>query len=210
MESLSTHSVEGGKAFLVTTRKKVEQLLEDFADGKLNREQFHILYERYQTQMNGVKALLSEEDPSKWIEAIDGEQTIDIRSRLMAKAKGMLIYRNSTGSLLDKLGEFLIDPLIISSQLDKLAQLTGKTPANEIPQLVVEEAGLGWLYLAQGKLTTIVMTFSREPTADQKATIKHLLEDFEQANAVALKQPIVSPDELGMPFRVIIQRAGRL
>jgi hypothetical protein len=203
------NALERGKIFIAETRRKVEQLADDFAEGKLNREQFQKLYERYQLQISGVRSLLAEADPSRWVEAIDGERTIDIRSRLMAKAVGMLIYNNETGTLLDRLGLFLADPVFVSNMMEKLANQDSNMPANP-PQLVVQEAGGEWVLLMKGELTTIAMTFSREPTAEQKASVFKLLKDFERANVLILQRPNIAPDQLAMPFRVIIQQAGRL
>lgn len=201
-------AVERGKAFIAETRAKMEQLVLDFADGKLNREQFHVLYDRYQTQINGVQALLTENDPSHWSEILDGEHTIDIRSRLIAKAVGMLIYINETSILLDQLGQVLIDPLVVSDLFERLAQNPMGSP-DEYPHIVIEVAGMGWALAMQGDLTTIIVVFSKEPTAHQKSAIIRLLHDFERANALILQHPTVTPEQLAMPFQVIIRRAGR-
>lgn len=199
-------TIETGKAFIAENRRKMEQLLEEFAEGKLNRDQFHTLYERYQVQINSIKALLVEEDPSKWVEAIDGVATIDIRSRLLGKAIGILIYTNRTGTLLDKLGTVQIDPLMVSELLEKIA----RQPRNDAisPELVAQRPNADWLYVVKGDLTTIIMLFSREPTIDQKLTVLRLHKDFERANVFMLQRPRITPDELAMPFRVIVQRSG--
>lgn len=199
--------MERGKTFIAEARAKMDKLAEDFADGKINREQFQALYERYQTQINGVKALLAEADPTKWLESADSESTIDIRSRLMGKGVGMLIYTNKSGMLLDKLGDTLIDPLLISELMEKLSK-QAYSPENP-PQLVTLEPGANWIYITMGQLATVVMLFSREPTAEQKATVIKMLKDFERANVFMLQKPNITPDQLAMPFRTIIQRTGR-
>lgn len=201
-------ATERGKAFIRETRTKMEQLVLDFADGKLNREQFHVLYDRYQTQINGVQALLAEEDASHWSDILDGEHTIDIRSRLMAKAVGMLIYVNETSILLDQLGQVMIDPLVVSDLFERLAK-NAVNSTDEYPQIVIEIGGMGWALAMQGDLTTIIVVFSKEPTAQQKSAITRLLHDFERANALILQRPNITPDQLAMPFQVIIRRAGR-
>jgi hypothetical protein len=77
------------------------------------------------------------------------------------------------------------------------------------PQLVAEVKKIGWVFVVEGELTTIVMIFSKEPTIDQKSTVMDLLKDFERANQGHLKQPNVTADKLAMPFRVIIRRASK-
>lgn len=212
-------AIQNGRMFIRQTRAKMEKLVEEFADGKLNREQFHTLYERYQSQINGVQTLLFESDPTRWAEILDGEETIDIRSRLMAKATGMLIYTRHTGTLLEELGHFDVDPLQVSLLLKQLWQLDKKEDnltfrstsegVPDFPQIVAEIPEGGWLFLVRGNLTIIVMSFSREPIAHQRDTILHLLNDFERANAVILKQTNITSNELVMPFKVAIRRAKK-
>ena len=147
MDSKTQDSIQQGQAFIKQVRTKMDRLVEEFATGKVNREQFQVLYDRYQTQINGVKALIDDADPSKWTGLLQGgENTIDIRSRLMAKAKGMLIYHNENGTLIDKLGMVLIDPLLISQLMEKLSQQVEKNKAHTT--IVVEDPVEGWIFLS--------------------------------------------------------------
>ncbi len=198
-------AIDDGKAFITTTRAKMERLVEDFADGRLNREQFQALYERYQKQINGVKNLLAETDPTHWQDAIGGEHTIDIRSRLMAKAVGMLIFINHDLRHLDTLGQPVLSPVHIYDILEHIPEQA----ANGIYEAVTEIPRKGWILVMRGELTTVILLFSREPTFDQRATIRQLLTDFEHANAALLKRPDITTDQLAMPFQVLIRRAGR-
>ncbi len=212
-------AVKNGRAFIKQTRAKMETLVQEFADGKLNREQFHTLYERYQSQISGVQTLLFESDPTRWAEILDGEETIDIRSRLMAKATGMLIYTRHNGTLLEELGQFDVDPLQVSLLLKQLWQVDKKEDnlsfrtttegVPDFPQIVAEMAEGGWLFLARGNLTIIVMSFSKEPISHQRETILQLLNDFERANVAILKRSNITANELVMPFKVAIRRAKK-
>jgi hypothetical protein len=214
-------AVQQGKMFIAQTRTKMKQLVDDFANGKLNREQFHTLYDRYQSQINGVKLILAENDPTMWIEALDDDETVTLRKRLLAKATGLVIYTNSSGALLDKLGKFNVSGVEVADLLEKFkkridAEISKDDVADgdqvtqhRYHQYVVELQPHGWLLLVQGRLTKIITSFSREPTQDQRDTMIRLLRDFESANAVHLQKPDVTAKELAMPFRVIVQREVR-
>jgi hypothetical protein len=216
-------AITQGKEFITLTRAKMDKLVEDFANGNLNREQFHFIYQRYQTQINGVKAILTESDPSSWTDILDGEKTQHIRKRLMARATGMLIYHHQDGALLETLGEFSIDPARVSPLRDQLAEHAQQeqaavpeksasqetTATHAYPHLTAEIPGSGWLFLARGDLATIVTAFTNEPTTDQQTTLMTLMRDFERANRVILQHPHVTIEQLAMPFEVFVLKARK-
>ena len=212
-----SRETERAKAFIAEARKKMEALVEDFVEGKLNRDQFNTLYDRYQTQINGVKSIIVAADPESWTEVLDDEETFHIRQRLMAKAIGMLIFLKNATAPIDTLGKVSLDQeKHIKSLFKQLAEKkkSGNPTASmemfRFPQLVTEIKDVGWVFMVEGELTTIMMVFSKEPTIDQKSTIMDLLKDFERANQAHLKQANITADQLAMPFRVIIRRASKL
>ena len=210
-------SVKQGRMFISQTRTKMEQLVEDFADGKLNREQFQKLYDRYQTQINGVKLILMENDPTMWSSALDTQETLALRKKLLAKAVGLVIYLNETGTLLDTLGKFEVDGVNVAKLMQKFKDYVAEhdEPTSSHPtearyrQLVVELPPYEWMFVAKGLMTTIITRFSREPTQDQRETMIRLLRDFEMANASHLKKDNVTVEDLAMPFQVFVKRQSR-
>jgi hypothetical protein len=210
-----SNEIQRAKAFITETRKKMEALVEDFVEGKLNREQFNTLYDRYQTQINGVKSIIVASEPESWTEVLDDEETFHIRQRLMAKAIGMMIFLNKPQKSIDTLGKVSLNQTQIEPLFKQLAEKkksvnpTATMQMFRFPQLVAEVKKIGWVFVVEGELTTIVMIFSKEPTIDQKSTVMDLLKDFERANQSHLKQPNVTADNLAMPFRVIIRRASK-
>ncbi|MCI0713068.1 MAG: hypothetical protein L0154_23130 [Chloroflexi bacterium] len=214
-------AIKQGNMFIEQTRTKMKQLVDDFASGKLNREQFHTLYDRYQSQINGVKLLIAENDPTMWINALDGDETLNIRKRLLAKATGMGIYLNKQVGLLNKLGKFNVDGIevarvmqIFKEKIDKEgspteAEMPHLPTQMRYPQMVIETQKYGWFFLAKGQFTTIITVFSKEPTQDQRETMIRLLRDFEIANATHLQKPHVTADDIAMPFKVFVQREAK-
>lgn len=208
----SQNAVVKARGFITETRSKMEQLVLDFADGKLNREQFHVIYERYQSQINGVKLLLAEADPTSWTEILDSEKTQMIRKRLQAKAVGMIIYHNRTSACIETLGEITAERAKVKALLEKLIDQIKKKTFNQnqdYPIMVVEVAAKCWIFVARGQIATIVTEFNGEPTTDQEDTLIALLHDFERANAEILKRNETRADHLAMPFQVFVQRARK-
>ena len=211
-------AVQQGRMFISQTRNKMKQLVDDFAEGKLNREQFHSLYERYQSQINGVKLILAENDPTMWAQALDGDETLALRKRLLAKAMGMAIYVNKSGTLLDTLGKFKLEGSEIAKLMEKFSEKIAQekrrtqddldsTPTiHRYSQLVLELQPHGWIFMSKGRLTTIITLFTREPTQDQRDTMIRLMRDFEIANLALLQNEDVTVNDLVMPFRVFVQR----
>ncbi len=208
----SQNAVTKARSFITETRSKMEQLVVDFADGKLNREQFHVIYERYQTQINGVKLLLAESDPGGWTEILDGEKTQMIRKRLQAKAVGMIIYHNRTSACIETLGEITAERGKVKALLEKLIEQIKQKTFNQnqdYPIMVVEVGTKCWVFIARGAIATIVTEFNGEPTTDQEDTLIALLRDFERANGEILKRNDTQADHLAMPFQVFVQRARK-
>jgi hypothetical protein len=208
-------SIKQGKMFIAQTQLKMEQLVDDFAAGKLNREQFHVLYDRYQTQINGVQLILLENDPSAWSEALDNVETIALRKKLLAKATGMVIYHNGSGTLLDSLGQFSLEGSEVSRLMTKLDAKIAKGAVTKAEVFnmthqgaLAVETSKGWAYVIKGQLVTTVTTFTHEPTKDQRETMARLHRDFENANVVHLRKTQVSVDELAMPFHVFVSKTS--
>jgi hypothetical protein len=215
-------AIQQGRMFISQTRNKMKQLVDDFAEGKLNREQFHILYERYQSQINSVKLMLDENDPTTWSQALDGDETIALRKKLLGKATGMAIYINKGGTLLNTLGNFNPDGSSIAKlfkkfdeQIAKDKAAIGQNDPDIVPtiqryhQMLMELPSHGWMFVARARLTTIVTIFTREPTQDQCETMLRLLRDFETANASHLQKENVTATDLAMPFQVFVKREAK-
>lgn len=197
-------NLEKMRAFKEEVQLKINDLLEEFSEGKLNREQFHAIYERYNGQMElADKALNGQDIP--WSEQEGG--TIFIREKFMGKARGMMIVANQNGNIIETLGNFGVDFSVLAPVLSKLTQAlqTDSTVERVVKRLGEHE----WLLFAGGKYTTVVTLFENEPSSYQTLVIQRMHEDFENANYEFFKTGQIDSSKLVYPFFSFVQRSMR-
>lgn len=206
--SASTDPRAQGEAYIATIHQKMSDLVAEFAAGKINRAQFHHVYDRYQRQIMTVEQLITESDPTAWQDAvIESENTFDLRHRLMARALGMSIYDNANDERIETLGEFEADNALIASILRSYRSAAAETFRAGLRSKQMENGR--WLCFAPGEFTTLVALFSLEPAEQQLRTISRMHQDFESANQAALANRHADPERLAYPFLAFLENARR-
>lgn len=177
---------------------KIQGLLTEFAEGKISREQFQVIYARYDSQLLAAEKGLDTADVS------NGMDTIHIRTVHMGKAMGLAIYHHRSGRLIDTLGSFDVQTSRVARVLNDFSQLM---ESKKLIDRKVQRAGdQEWLFFAAGKHTTVVTLFQNEPAVQQMREIERLHHDFEVANDATLSGAQVDPSKLAYPFHVFIQQ----
>lgn len=185
---------------------KIQALLKEFADGKLNREQFNVLYERYSGQLAVAQQAIAGGSPAALAQTRDGGQsTIAIRQEHMGKAIGLVIYQNRTGVSIETLGDFDVSAFVISPVLNDFTRMMESQRL--IEHRTIELDDRRWLLFAGGRFTTVVTLFHNEPSPLQVREIMRLHNDFEIANALLLEKG-GHPDgqKMAYPFIVFVQQ----
>jgi hypothetical protein len=193
------------KAFKAQIHEKIQKLLSEFAEGKISREQFHVIYERYTSQLAVADMALRSKMPEAVMGVMqDGTSTIAVKEAHMGKAVGMVIYYNRTGTLLETLGDFEVPPTKLAPILNDFTMLmqSGKMIEREIRKISAKQ----WLVFAAGKFTTVVTLFHNEPSELQIREIERLHHDFEQANGAIFQKGQVDASKLAYPFLVFVQK----
>ncbi|MCD4684345.1 MAG: hypothetical protein K8S97_00225 [Anaerolineae bacterium] len=200
--------IQQGQAFIAEVHRKMNQVVQEFAGGQINRTQFHHLYDRYQRQIMRVTQLMTETDPGNWQKAIkETEDTILIKKRLTAKAIGMSVYYNKSGMPLETLGEFAIEADLIIPMLSSYRSAAAEIFRAGMRSTVMENGQ--WLCFVPGDFTTLIVLFSLEPSDNQMAMIERMHQDFEKANQAALEAGHVDPSKLAYPFYSFVQRRAK-
>jgi len=188
--------------FKAEVQSKIETLLNEFANGKVSREQFQALYTH-----QSLKLQLAEEairaDNDGMIDGSQG-QTISIRQSHMGKAIGLMIYHNKTGMFVDTLGAFNVPSAHIAPILNDFSMLMDAN--RPIDRQVVKVGEKQWLLFAAGRFTTVVTLFQNEPSSEQSREIERLHYDFEMANGKLLAGSHMDKSKLAYPFTVFIQQ----
>lgn len=202
---MSTSNAQAkAQAFKNEIEAKTRSLIEEFADGKISREQFHIIYERYNAQLQIANHALLSGNPDAVSIVQGGPPTINIREAHMGRAMGLMIYHNHSGRSLETLGDFNIAMDQIATRLNNITQ--AMESGKYIERRVEKFGEKAWLMFAAGQSTTVITEFLNQPSEQQMREIERLHHDFEQANAQLLSKDVVHSEKLAYPFLVFIRK----
>ena len=192
------------EAFMTLVEDKIRTLLREFSDGKLNSEQFHILYERYSSQRLIAQQAMLTGDMQVLNDAPGDQPTYVLKDAHMGKATGVMIYLNSSGATIETLGTFNVSAFVISPVLTEFRQAAANSRIIRARVQRLEDKR--WLLFAGGRYTTVVTVFRNEPSPMQMREMQRLHEDFETANQAMLQTDSVNANQLAFPFNAFIQR----
>jgi hypothetical protein len=201
--------LKGGLVLLEALQAKLRELVEDFAQGQINRTQFHQLYDRYHRQMTRVMELTaSAPHLASYNNKDDAENTHNIKKRLTARVLGMSIYGNKSGTPIETLGDFAIDPALIVPMLSSYRAATREIFKAGMRSTAMENGQ--WLCFVPGNYTTLIALFSVEPASMQMSAVEAMHRDFEEANKTALEKNSIDPSMLAYPFLAFVRKAKQL
>ena len=201
-------STRQGQEFIAQVHQKMSRLVQEFANGAINRTQFHRLYDRYQRQIMTVAQLITEANPATWQDAIqESEDTLHLKKRLTAKAVGMSVYSNNSGMPIETLGEFAVEPELIVPMLSSYRSAAAEIFRAGMRSTEMENGQ--WLCFVPGSYTTLIALFSLEPSDNQLEMVERMHQDFENANKAALEAGQVDPEKLAYPFFSFVQRRAK-
>lgn len=194
-----------GQQYLERVRGKFRTLVEDFAQGRVNRAQFEELYAHYQKERRTIEALLTSRPTSDaWRLAVTEGQSVNIRRRLAARVLGYAVYANQDETPLRVYGEFT------SLQEKWVAPLLARVNQVAKQRFVVTSFETGGdeascLCAVSGQFTTVLVLFTTEPARVQMQSLEDLHCHFEQANSRVLEHYTnssrpVEPTDLVFPY----------
>ena len=172
--------------FLAGLRVKMAGLAEDFAMGKINRQQFETIYVHYREQRQTVEALLNSMSNTTWRKAVSAGATAILMKRTAAQVLSYALYDNASSLLLASTGQFKIDPAIVVPMLSAYRAATAEIFGAGISGSEIE--GGRWLSFVAGRYTTFIVLCSLEPSRAQLNLLEDLHRDFEIANANLLRR----------------------
>lgn len=192
------------KAFKAEVEKKIQNLIGEFSEGQLSREQFNLLYDRYNGQLSIANEALSDNDDRALNEVQNSVPTIFVKEATAGKALGMAIYHHRSGQIIEALGAFDVP---VGQLTPILNEIVGKIDADEFVEPKSINVARGqWLLFTSRKHTTSITLFLNEPSAIQIRELQRLTHDFEVANQRFLGEDDVDVKSLGYPFLSIVQR----
>ena len=187
-------SHKGSHAVQETIQAKIRNLLNEFSEGKVSNEQFNILYERFNNQLEMALEVMDGTAPTSNSDV----STIAVRRATTGKARGLAIYHHRSGTFIETLGNFDLAPELISPTFNEFSKKLAEGEAVE-PITRKLDNGL-WVVFMAKHFTTAVVIFKNEPSPSQTRELERLLHDFEEANYTNLKQQDVDQSKLAKPF----------
>lgn len=195
------HEIE---AFIETVNQKTQQVVDEFAAGHINREQFHHLYERYSHQLEIAREALQTGSADVFYGLRNTDSSMIIRNIYQGKAKGLLVFHHKSSAVLQTLGDFDLPVIEITRKLKDIAQSVMANRFVDWESLKLDDNQ--WVLFEPGKYTTVVTLFVNEPSQQQSQEIARMHRDFEAANRAMLDQPRVNAYQLAYPFAAFVQR----
>ena len=199
-------SEQPGKAELFKTeiQGKIKNLLQEFVDGKISREQFNILYERYDVQLSLANEAIAAKQGGGFEEMAGGMSTFAVRKATEGKAVGLAIYHHRSGTFIETLGDFDAGP---KETTPILSELSLKMETHEYVEPMIRSIRKGvWLMFASRDYTTVITMFRNEPSPQQVKEIVRLHHDFEEANKRLLGANMIHANKLAVPFLAFVQK----
>lgn len=188
-------SNRGVRAFQEDIQRKIRNLLSEFGEGKLSNEQFNILYERYNNQLEMALQVLDGKSPKS---TGSDMSTIAIKHATTGKAIGLSIYHHKSGMMIETLGNFDLSSDVIAPTLNNFSKkLEDRTFIDPITRKI--PSGL-WVVFMARHYTTAIVLFKNEPAPAQIRELERLLHDFEEANHNFLDKMSVDTEKLAKPF----------
>lgn len=201
---MSADAKQQAEAYKALIEEKIHKLVSEFAEGKISREQFHVLYERYNSRLAITNHALFSGTPEAISIAQSGLPTIAIKEAYTGKAMGMVIYHNRSGTFVETLGDFDVSVATLSTILNDFSTMMA---GNRLIDRRIEKLDTKqWLLFTPGRFSTVVTLFYNEPSQEQMREIERLHHDFEEANRVALEKEHADASKLAYPFLVFITK----
>ena len=203
-----TAGLTAAQQLLEKLQDKIGRLADDFANGSINRQQFQELYAHYQREMRAIETLIeTDQGQSEFDAAYQEGESVLIRQKHAAKARGYAIYENSSGMPITTLGKFEVDPALFVPMLSSFRSATAEIFGGGLQATAIE--GGRWLCFVPGQHTTMMSLFTAEPAKKQLDFLEQLHQLFEKANRKLLPNSPVEASELVFPHEQFLGKWKR-
>lgn len=196
------------EAQLKVIETKLDQTVQDLADGLINRAQFENLYRHYQNQRRGLRGLL-EQAGNPAVHGMAAGESIVIRERFAAKVLAYAVYDNVTSLPLHTVGQFPLESELVvgffSGFRSALAEIMGAGARKAIT-----DDGKVLVYVP-GHKTTLIVLYSADLADIESLSLRQAHEHFEKINAATLADPPVQESQLMFNYDMVLkvsQRSG--
>jgi hypothetical protein len=189
---------------LAELRQKMEQVANEFAQGKINRAQFNAMYGRYGEQRTIIERLIERNPDSKAWKQVVGTagHTGFLRQHFEAHSLYYLVFRHN-----------IPKPILIGGKTRPEIQEIAPTLKALWSMKTRPTSGLArkpmgdnkWLVLAVGEHAVTLVMYLLEPSTAQCSLVRDLHADFERANRAALERHSAPLERMVFPQRSLVE-----
>lgn len=181
-------------------QEKITKLLNEFQAGDISREQFNIIYDRYNNQLD-LALRVSMGD----IQELPGGgiSTEAIKDATMGKATGIAIYHHNSSTFIEVLGDYVLSPDTVTPVLNDYSEKIDEDAFIE-PRVEPLDSGHHVVYVTED-FTTAIVVFRNEPSQRQIKGLERIMHDFEHANRNLLEKNEVDSSKLAQPFISVVK-----
>jgi hypothetical protein len=197
---------EQAKMALERLRQKMTMVAEEYAEGKINRAQFHAIYQRYQEQREITERMINRDPQSgAWQNVVQPGLTGFLRKHFESQVESYSIYHIHLERPIIRTGALQLPQRQVLPVLRRLQNIVaddaGHTPRVAKRRLRDDR----YVVLVPGRLTVSAVVFSLEPAISQLEMIRDMHDDFERANATVLREARIVPREMVFPHRALFE-----
>lgn len=192
---------ENARAYINKVHKKIDKLVSDFANRKINSIQFRELYSHYQLEIRRIEAVAAVW-PDEWKDVTREGESLVIRKQYIATAQAYAIYENDSGLPLATLGKFTLDPALVIPMLSSYHSATKEIFGAGMRLTEIEDGQ--HLCFVQGQYSTLLAIFNNEPVPGQLEYLDELHRHFEGANRPVLASKPIEIDKLIFPHQYFL------
>jgi hypothetical protein len=190
------------QSFIAQLQEKIQTTLNDFSEGKLNKDQFNVVYARYNSQLKLIEDAVSSGLTNPVEAAADGQLTAAIIQERGGRFLGLRIFNNRNSMVIHTLGEFDAPMAQVMPFVDNLIMMIeSRQPLGRHIEKLDDKR---WLMFSSGRFTISASVYKNEPSQKQTQEAYRLHRDFEEANKVFLQNGKFDPNELAYPFMVLM------
>jgi hypothetical protein len=190
------------QTFIAEVQEKIQKLLSDFSEGKLNKDQFNVVYARYNSQLKLVEDAVASGLTNPVEAAHDGQLTAAIMQERRGRFLGLRIFNTRNSMTIHTLGEFDVPMNQVMPFVENLIMMIeSRQPLGRHTERVDDKR---WMVFGSGRYTVSASIYKNEPSQRQTQEVYRLHRDFEEANKLFLQTGSFDASQLAYPFMVLL------
>lgn len=190
----SSNPHQDAEAHMKLLEDKLDQTVQDLADGLINRAQFENLYRHYQNQRRVVRGFMQQAGEASPLSGVGVGESMVIRQRYAAKVLAYAIYDNLTSLPLHTVGQFPLESELVVGFFSGFRSAIAEIMGTGARKAVTDDDKV--LIYVPGQKTTLIVLYSSEPADIESISLRQAHQHFEKINEAALANAPILENQL--------------